>query len=1280
MSAVRIFLVEAGNYKVELEQKIREITHIPIRIGRLSTNMRGFSPGIVLENIDIEGAEADAKPAIRLKEIRIGIDLLQLLWTRDALSASWVTLVGAKLDVMRNPDGSISVKGLQSSDEQPLWLLQGRQYEILQSDVSWQDLKNNGKRVHFNNLDLLLKNHYFGQSHEIHLLTTLPEQYGDTLRISGEIKGNVFEPNNIEGQLYVEAVNLQGPALANGDLPLGFKLESGSGDVRLWSHWKNASPYRIAGYVQAQQIRISNPQGKTLHLDTFAGNVSWLEQDGNWRLVAYDVDIFADCQSARTDGEDKATQSSVAGCAGSTILAADCQGGWECGEGSGTLAANRQRWPDGEFYLQRDSQGNWSGLIKQMHLQALAHIAPLFIPADHPYGNWPKLNPTGILSDFTIYAQNDWQHYALQGGFSQLGNAAIDNLPRLQGLTGRISGTDSGGQIKFASDDALFDAPDLFRNTLAFRRLAGSVDWRQESGYWLFSSRDLALDTPDFETETDFVLTLPKSQAAARLDLFTRFGNFSDISKVPGYLPAKVMGKDAVNWLDNAFIAGQIKQGELVMRGKLDQFPFTNGEGRFETLFSVENGELQFNEDWPHLGNLTADVQFLGEDLRVAISGGHSENVDIKQAVVTINALTNSDHVAVNGQVQGSVENALLYLQKTPLHPHIDALPKILASDSNTQVDLDLKIPYAETDPVRARVDAHLKNARLTLKPAGLTVDKINGILHFTEDRISSEPLSGETLGFPVNALLGDDDTATRLHVEGSTNVANLEKQFSFLQNDIADGALIYQADLTLPYAASQAASLSITSDLQGVSITTDGVLTKTASEQRPLRLDFQFDNRSLLPLQVHYANELNAALLIDSDQNRLYSGHIVLGGNPANTLQQTGLKVEIRQPSFKLSQVAGTLLADDERGPALREILLDTDELIWQGHNFGAIQCHFQHLNQAWRGTIDSAMAKGQISIPDQWGGKEPIKLEMDYLNLTAMSELNFEGAEEAVTVLPLIDIDSRQLLWRSVNLGKLKLQTDRLSSGIHFKKIKISGVNKNIDFTADWIKQLHGTSTLINGNLSMDDFGSFLADLDVSDDFKETHADISFTGGWSGAPHQFSLDQLNGQLRVKLSDGRISSIEPGFGRLLGLISMEQWAKRLSLDFSDIYRQGLAFDDIFGNFRLTNGVAYTDDLLIDAVSAKMKIVGTANLVDKMLDQHVAVIPKSSGALPIAGTIVGGIAAIITEVVTDDYQEGYFFGSEYKVAGRWGNVEVTPIHDGVVNKTWHGLTKFDWLK
>jgi len=37
--------------------------------------------------------------------------------------------------------------------------------------------------------------------------------------------------------------------------------------------------------------------------------------------------------------------------------------------------------------------------------------------------------------------------------------------------------------------------------------------------------------------------------------------------QLPSYYPAKAMDKDAVKWMDQAFIAGRIDHGEMVLRG-----------------------------------------------------------------------------------------------------------------------------------------------------------------------------------------------------------------------------------------------------------------------------------------------------------------------------------------------------------------------------------------------------------------------------------------------------------------------------------------------------------------------------------------------------------------------------------------------------------------------------------------------------------------------------------------------------------------------------------------
>ena len=1236
ISVVRVLLADAANYRQELEAKILENSGLAIHIGKLAPHIRGFSPGIVLEDLNLETPTRE-KPPLALREVRIGIDLLKLILSQDFLASCRISLVGLEAEVIRSADDKISLVGVPSSDEPPNWLLQGGQFEILQSRISWTDQKLQKPRIQLSNVNVLLKNHFLSKKHEIHALSDLPEQYGDTIRLSAFMSGNPFQPETLEGEVYIEANNLQGPALLESAAPVKLKLASGSGDLKIWSQWKQAKPYKVDTYFQAQQIQILNEKDKTLKLDTIDGNLSWSQNDKHqWRLAAYNIGVFA----------------------------------------------NHQRWSDAEFYLSQTANGDWSAIIKQFDLNALAYLSPWLLDNSNAEPDWSKLKLHGTLKDFSIVTSHDGQNYALKGDFEQIGNSDQSWLPSFHGLSGHINGTQTQGQIVLDTYDAEINAQHYFRNALNISRIGARINWLQTSDHWQINTDDLHINTPDFKSETTFNLSIPKNAQSPSLQLNTTLNNFNDITQIKHYLPGKLMGQDTLAWLDDAFVAGHIDQGHIVINGKLDQFPFKQGGGVFDTLLDIKQGEIQFNEAWPHLQNLYTTVHFFNADLQVAIYEGQSENVQINQAIINIEDVANSDHVQVFAKLNAQVNNALKYLQKTPLHSNADNLLGIANSHGSAGIDLNLHVPYVESDPVKVKVDAHLHDAYMNLKSVNLEISNINGTLTFTEDSTSSDTLHAKTLGYPIDGRMSSDATSTRLLVSGSTTINNLQKQFSFLRGDSVKGQLNYQADLRIPDDEHQSTSLDINSNLQGVSIDGDTLIAKTAEQFEALRLNFQFDKHNQLPIKLQYGNQLEAALLFDRQQDRLHSAHLVIGGNSASISPQAGMKVEIKQPSFKISEAVSALSSSDNRWPALREFLLDTRQLIWQGQDLGPIQCHFHHLNQAWQGNIDSSIAKGRVRIPDQRNGSEPIKLDMTSLNLSAMDSLNFDAANHIITVMPLIEIDSQQLLWRSINLGNLRLQTERLINGIHFKKIKISGAGKNIDMTADWTQQLRGTSTILNGSMNVDNFGAFLSQIKLSDDFKETHADINFQGGWNGGPHQFAVEALNGSMNIRLRDGRISSIEPGFGRLLGLLAMEQWVKRLSLNFSDIYRQGLAFDHISGNFNINNGVANTEDLLVNGVSAKMKLIGNADLVHKTINMKVGVVPKSSDAVPIAGTILNGIAAVITDAVTNNYEEGYYFGSAYSINGKWGDLDVSPIHDkdGLLNKTWNGLTDFEWLQ
>ena len=325
---------------------------------------------------------------------------------------------------------------------------------------------------------------------------------------------------------------------------------------------------------------------------------------------------------------------------------------------------------------------------------------------------------------------------------------------------------------------------------------------------------------------------------------------------------------------------------------------------------------------------------------------------------------------------------------------------------------------------------------------------------------------------------------------------------------------------------------------------------------------------------------------------------------------------------------------------------------------------------------------AQGHFEIPLQPLETEKIKVTLTTLNLAALNSIDLStNTMSPKTDFPAFDLVSDQVLWNSVNLGKLDIEAERKPEGINFKKIVISSNQDKLQIKGDWTTSGENSLTQIEGNLFSENMGGLLSKLDITDDLINTRADVKFGMNWQGLPHQFSLNEIDADIDLLLEKGRISSIEPGMGRILGVVAMGQWIKRLRLNFDDVFKEGLSFNDISGHFKVTSGKLITDDLWVDAIPAKISIKGEADLIDKTLNNEVLVLPKNSDAIPLAGTIVGGIASMITQALTDDYKEGYFFGSNYKVTGKWDNliVESQPDEDGLFKKTWTGLTDFSWV-
>jgi uncharacterized protein YhdP len=142
---------------------------------------------------------------------------------------------------------------------------------------------------------------------------------------------------------------------------------------------------------------------------------------------------------------------------------------------------------------------------------------------------------------------------------------------------------------------------------------------------------------------------------------------------------------------------------------------------------------------------------------------------------------------------------------------------------------------------------------------------------------------------------------------------------------------------------------------------------------------------------------------------------------------------------------------------------------------------------------------------------------------------------------------------------------------------------------------------------------------------------------------------------------------VQPGVGRLFGLVSVTELPRRLSLDFGDVLGKGFAFDAINGDFRFANGNAITQNLKIRAPAAEITITGRAGLKARDYDQEVLIVPHLGNSLPVVGALAGGpIGAAAGLAVQGILGRGLnqTARKRYKVTGSWDKPIFTPIEKG----------------
>jgi uncharacterized protein YhdP len=122
-----------------------------------------------------------------------------------------------------------------------------------------------------------------------------------------------------------------------------------------------------------------------------------------------------------------------------------------------------------------------------------------------------------------------------------------------------------------------------------------------------------------------------------------------------------------------------------------------------------------------------------------------------------------------------------------------------------------------------------------------------------------------------------------------------------------------------------------------------------------------------------------------------------------------------------------------------------------------------------------------------------------------------------------------------------------------------------------------------------------------------------------WLSTPQDFHLVDIDGTIDLKLTEGRFhreATAGDGLLRLMSILNFDSLARRLRLDFTDLYKTGLAYDQISGKVRFERGkMSFIDPLLVRSPSSDLQMAGSFNLRAETVNARIV------ANLPVAGNL-----------------------------------------------------------
>jgi uncharacterized protein (TIGR02099 family) len=1241
-------------YKAEIAAAVSRALGERVELGGVEAEWFGLHPRLELTDVKIfdrRGAEALALPYV-------GVTVAWRSVAAGEIRFRSIVLDRPDLSIRRDPEGRLFVAGLElKAGDEPGggaadWLLEQGEIVIREGTVEWADERRGAVPIRLEGVDFLLRNE--GRHHRFALRAAPPPGLASALDLRGDLIGRtVRELKEWNGRIYAgfDYVDL---AAWQAWVDYPFEVRGGRGALKVWLGFADERLTELAADLALADAAAQLAPGlPLLELKSVLGQFGARKIE---RFELIDLDGMPDIAY-----DAFARGLALVMASGIELPPADFTARWT--PAAGRLPAR------GEI------------LAPQLDLAPLALVGEYLPFPEHARQALIAAAPEGRLSDVTFAWTGELERpasYTARGRFADLGMRPYENLPGFAGLSGAFEASERGGSVTLAASGVAVDYPGIFfEPTLAFDAVRARASWSFPQGNFQLRIEDITLSNADLAGSVSG--TYRSGAKGVRGVDFTARVARGDARQVYKYVP--LLPPEVAIWLRDGIQSGEVGETRFRLRGDLDDFPFADpAKGEFRISGRVTGGTLEYAAGWPKLTNVTADLAFDGPRLKISSPRANVLGARVAKAVVTLPDLYGGRaDVLVDGEAQGPTGEFLKFIAQSPVRGLLEGLTDRWTAEGRASLALRLELPLDRLERSKVAGSVQFANNGLQLGPGEPTLARVNGRVDFTEAGASARNVTALAFGGAVSAQLATRDGAVTATVQGDVDAAQLARALELPIADHLRGVMPFK--YTTTRAREQPSSSRFESSLVGVAIDLPPPFGKAAAEAAPLRIgrapaagaNDAGSRRDQVTVSVGSVLNARAELRADGARTIVERAGVAVGGVGARLPEAPGVLVAGRLDSLDLDRLLPALATVGEQtGKAqfsLNALDLQAGTLVVNRRQFHDvdIQAVFDGW-RTWRAEVKARELAGEVAWRPE--GQGALAAELKYL-IHPQAVPGATPGDEAVKDLPALRIFADSYTFNGHELGRLELRAVNEPGGWRLRKLELVAPDGILSASGLWQPpRLGAERTTLDVKVDVKDIGTYLARFGHADAVAKGSATLEGAVQWSGPVHRIDYGSLSGQVALKAVKGQFVKMDPGVGKLLGVLSLQSVPRRITLDFRDIFSEGFAFDSISASAKIARGVLATDDMAMAGPSASVAIAGQADLAQETQDLTVRVVPTIGDSVAVAAgvallnPIVGAGALLAQRLLRDPL--GQMLAYEYRVTGSWAEPKVIQVRAPLV--------------